>query len=608
MSKGVTVVSAGIVSLFFLIVVACYDMPSLANLESSTRRSSVTFEAYDGTVVATYGDFFSRMVTLNELPKHVYQAVIAIEDKRFFQHGGVDIFGILRAAYYNVKEHKVVQGGSTLTQQLAKNIFLVPNRSLKRKIQEFVLSLMIERKFSKKQILAIYLNRVYFGSGAYGIEAAAFRFFGKRAKHLTLYESAKLAACLKSPTTYSPGNNPEKSDERTILVLHAMYESGFISKDDLNKCISDAEKGYFISDIMSDNRYFTDWILGQLPSLCSSNEDLIVRTTLDRRLQDNAVAVVRKALISNGFKNNVSQMALVSIDSTGAVRAMVGGHTYGYSQFNRCLAIRQPGSAFKFFVYLAALEHGMRPYDKVSDTSITVGKWRPKNYHWRSRGELTLEEAFAFSVNSCALRLAMKIGRNKIVELAERLGYTQKIPDDFTMALGSGGTSLLEMTSCYSCVMADGNKVVPYGVVSIRTKSGKVVYRGKRVIKNVIAPGICENMKALMSGVVRYGTGKRASFGIPAYGKSGTSNNSADAWFIGFCGNLATGIWVGNDDNIPMNQKVTGGTLPAETWNTYMQAAMDGADLSGEIPTILQDKKTNTRKKKKLQDFINSLG
>ena len=590
----------------FGVILMCYDIPSLSNLETSTRRSSVTFEACDGTVIATYGDLFKKMVTVDELPPHVYQSIVAIEDKRFFDHWGIDFVGILRALYQNIVHKKITQGGSSITQQLAKNIFLVPSRSIKRKIQELVLAILIEKKFTKKQILTIYLNRVYFGSGAYGIDAAAFRLFGKKAKDLKLYESAKLAACLKSPTTYSPINNPDKSDERTLLVLNAMYDSKFISQEDLNKCILELENGYFVSDIMSDNRYFTDWVFDQLPNICTTNEDIIVRTTLDPRLQGNAVATIRKKLIQKGAKNNVGQMALLTIDKTGAVKAMVGGHTYSKSQFNRCLAKRSPGSAFKFFVYLTALEQGYKPSDKISDAAIKVGNWTPKNYHWQPRGEISLTEAFAHSVNTCAVRLAKEIGQKNIEKLAEKLGYESKIPNDMTMALGSGGTTLLEMVKCYTTVLSDGNKITPYGIVNIKTKSGKIIYRNRRIVENVINKDVCEKMKTLMRAVVKYGTGKRSAVPVASYGKSGTSNNSTDAWFIGFYDNLTTGIWVGNDNNRPMNQSITGGSLPAETWKSYCQSIIWGNDLSNEIQT-LDVTEDNSKKKDLLRNFVAKL-
>lgn len=596
------------VSMFFFIVIICYDIPSLKNLETSTRRSSVVFEAYDGTVIATYGDLFEKMVTVEQLPKHVYQAIIAIEDRRFFHHIGFDLFGIIRAAYNNTfNKGNRLHGGSTITQQLAKNIFLTPSQSIKRKVQELVLSLMIEHQFSKAQILTIYLNRIYFGSGAYGIDAAAFRLFGKRAKNLSLYESAKLAACLKSPSAYSPISNQQRSDERTVLVLNAMYECGYISKNDLEQCITTVESGGYVADITSDNRYFTDWLLSKIPNMCLSHEDIIVRTTLDVRLQNNAVVNVRRALINKGIKNSVGQMALIALDSTGAVRAMVGGHTYGQSQYNRCLATRSSGSAFKFFTYLAAFECGMNPSDKISDCPVSFRGWSPKNYHWKSRGELTLNDAFAFSVNTSAVRLAMQIGRKRIVQLARNAGYSGELPGDWTFVLGTGGTNLLELASCYGCILSNGQKVEPYGIISIRTKNGKMLYKSKKVMARVVNSDSCSKMKTIMRSVVKYGTGKRSIVDTYSYGKTGTSNDSIDAWYIGMFDNLVVGVWCGNDDNKPMSKKITGGTLPAETWKSYVESIMYGKDLSDEINSIKVTDTTHLRLKNSLTNFIKTL-
>ena len=338
---------------FFIFLFFIHDMPDLDNLESKGRRASIIFESYDGKNIATYGDLFKEVVTVDILPKYVSDAVIAIEDHRFYQHGGVDFLGIFRALIKNLISGRIVQGGSTLTQQLAKNLFLSPNRSIKRKVQELVLALWLEKKFTKKQILSIYLNRVYFGSGAYGIDAAAYRFFGKRAKNLSLFEAAKLAGILKSPTKYSPFYNRRQSNERTALVLSCMREGKFISAEAEQEALQEIEKEHKTNASMDENRYFTDWIMEHLEEVVQINdEDLIIRTTLDSDLQKNAIYIIRKALNEEGFKNNANQMALVAIDKIGAVRAMVGGHTYGESQFNRVLATRSFGSAFKYFVYL----------------------------------------------------------------------------------------------------------------------------------------------------------------------------------------------------------------------------------------------------------------
>ncbi|MDR0678182.1 MAG: transglycosylase domain-containing protein, partial [Holosporaceae bacterium] len=377
------IISAGIfffVIGFFIFLFCIHDMPDLDNLETKGRRASIIFESYDGKTIATYGDLFRDVIKLDQLPKYIENAVIATEDKRFYRHRGVDFLGIVRAMWINIINGRIVQGGSTLTQQLAKNLFLSQSKSIKRKIQELILALWLEKKFSKRQILSIYLNRVYFGGGAYGIDAAAYRFFGKKARQLTLYESAKLVGALKSPATYSPFYSAGRSDDRTALVLSNMIEAGYVTESEMKEAMLEKERLSRLSIPMDENRYFTDWALDQVQELVGvDSEDLIVRTTLDSRLQKNATYIIRSVLNNYGFKNGASQMALVALDKTGAVRAMVGGHTYSTSQYNRAIALRSFGSAFKYFVFLTALESGFDIYDNVSDMPITIGNWSPKN-------------------------------------------------------------------------------------------------------------------------------------------------------------------------------------------------------------------------------------
>lgn len=599
-------VLGSIILCFISFVYICYDLPNLSSLTTATRKSSIIFEDCNGSVIATYGDLFGRVVDVEKLPKHVAQAVIAIEDRRFYSHFGVDLIGLARAIHANLS-HKPIQGGSTITQQLAKNLFLTPNRSIKRKLQELILALMIEHRFTKNQILTIYLNRVYFGGGAYGLDAAAHRYFGKSAKDLDLLEAAKIAACLKSPTAYSPICSPDSSDKRAALVLSAMLDCGFVTREEVNDCIENSDTTYRVTEEMSDNRYFTDWVMELLPELCSSDEDLIVRTTLDRQAQKNAITVIRSALINEGFDLNASQMALISMDYTGAVRAMVGGHTYSQSQFNRCFASRSAGSSFKFFVFLNALKHGLSPNDLVNDTPIRIGSWRPKNYHWASIGQITLSEAFSHSVNSCSIRLARKFGINSIINTARELGFSSHIPNDFTMSIGSGAANIAELAAAYGAVLSNGIKVEPYGVLSIRTKSGKVVYRKKRNIKRVLSEDVCAKMKTLLKAVVNSGTGRRAQLPIQVYGKSGTSNNSMDACFVGFASPLVTAVWVGNDAMIPMSKKITGGTLPAKVWHDFMYSVFYKQDLSDRTPTIKVEKSASVKKKRKktITNFVN---
>jgi penicillin-binding protein 1A len=551
-------------------------MPDLNNLETKGRRAGIIFESYDGKTIATYGDLFGDVVKTDELPEYAGNAVIAIEDRRFYKHGGVDFWGIIRAMWINLMNRKIVQGGSTLTQQLAKNLFLSRDKSVKRKVQEFILALWLERKFTKKQILSVYINRVYFGGGAYGIDAAARKFFGKKANRLTLYEAAKLAGALKSPALYSPFYGADRSDRRAALVLSAMAEEGYISESEMKEALSEKEQLSRFSVPTDENRYFTDWAFEQLQELAGVNgdEDLIVRTTLDSRLQRNAVCIIRNVLNRYGFKNGVGQMALTALDKTGAVRVMVGGHTYGTGQYNRVLAVRSFGSAFKYFVFLAALENGFDTDDRISDLPITIGDWSPKNYRYQSVGSITLSEAFAKSVNSCAVRLAKKIGMDAVCAKAEQLGITTPIDRGPASALGASGTTLLEMTAAYGATMIDGLRMTPFGIISVKNSRGKVIYRAcQKKGKRVISPENCEKMKTMMAALMKYGTGRTAGLPIESYGKTGTSNDNRDACFIGFSPPLVVGVWVGNDDNSPMNRKITGGVLPLMAWRDFMLAA-----------------------------------
>lgn len=602
MSVGIMGFIVGIFVFLFLI----HDLPDLDNLESKGRKASIIFEAYDGTNIATYGDLFKNVVTVDSLPSYVGHAIVAIEDHRFYKHCGVDFVGIFRAMFTNVVSGRIVQGGSTLTQQLAKNLFLSPSRSIKRKVQEVVLALWLERKFTKKQILSIYLNRVYFGCGAYGIDAATYRFFGKKAKQLTLVEAAKLAGILRSPSKYSPFYNQEQSDQRTALVLSCMRDQKYISADEEQEALENIRKHSRLNIPFDENRYFTDWLLESLENVVNlGDEDLIVRTTLDTRLQKNAIYVIREMLNEHGFKNGARQMALVSLDTSGAIRAMVGGHTYGESQFNRALALRSFGSSFKYFVYLAALENGFDIYDMISDMPLTIGNWSPKNYKYQSVGSITLMQAFAKSVNTCTIRIAQKIGMPTIIEKARQLGISSELDKNYATALGGSGTNLLEMTAAFGATMNDGRKMAPFGIVSVRTSGGKVLYTAKKSEPvQVISPENSRKMKILLREIVENGTGKRAKLEIPCYGKTGTSNDSRDANFIGFASSLVTGVWLGNDDNSPMNRGMTGGMLPAMTWKKFMSIAFNLEKPKEEVKIFPKSSRSSRRR---LSSFIKKL-
>lgn len=561
-----------------------YDLPDANRMMAATRKPGITLLARDGSLMATYGDLYGRFVTLKELPKHVPQALIAIEDRRFYRHVGVDPFGIFRAFISNWRSGSVRQGGSTLTQQLAKNFLLseglytYQDRSLRRKIQEVILALWLETKFSKDQILTLYLNRAYLGAGVYGIDAAAHKYFGKPAARLSLYEAAVIAGLLKAPTKYSPQSHPEEAHGRAKIVLSAMAEADMIDTSTVAQYDTAPPDLFHAQRAASTGRYFADWIFENLESLLGGvREDIIVKTTLDLRLQKMAEESLKAVIQKEGATKNVSQAALVALTPRGAVRALVGGTDYAQSQFNRATqAKRQTGSSFKLVIYLAALERGLTSQSLVSDLPIRIGRWQPKNYSWIPRGQVSLQDSFAYSINTTAVRLALQSGRDALAKIAFRLGLRSPQPDDLTIALGSGEATLLEMTTAYGVVANRGYGIDPYGIEEIRDVHNKILYEKKRdeILQKLTEDQATEMIKLLQASF-SYGTGRRAHIGRACAGKTGTSQNHKDAWVIGFTPDLITGVWMGNDDNSPM-KKVTGGTLPAEIWSAFMKAAHAG--------------------------------
>ncbi len=557
-----------------------YDLPSVSHLADTSRRPSVTLLARDGSRIATVGDYYGKPVESKTLPKSVVQAFTATEDRRFFDHFGMDVFGILRAFVRNIMAGRVVQGGSTITQQLAKNFLLTEglytyqDRSLRRKIQEVLLALWLEHKFTKHQIMTIYLNRVYFGSGAFGLGAAAKHYFDKEASQLNLYEAALLAGLLKAPSKYSPLNSQANSAKRTQQVLTSMLEAGYISDKERAKWRSPSHLKLAQQHGSLFGRYFVDWVLETVPEMIGSiMQDLVITTTLDAGLQKKAEILLHDTIKKEGHPLKATQGALVSMTPSGSVRAMVGGCCYGQSQFNRAVqAQRQTGSAFKLFVYLAALEAGIAPERRIVDEPVTIGKWKPKNYGWKSRGSVTMSDGLAYSINTVSVRLARYVGTGNIAEMASRLGIVSRQPTDLTIALGSGDASLLEMTGAYAAIARDGYPAEPFGIIEIRTKRGKSLYRHPpQSFNRLLSSKIVSQMDQMLQGVMNYGTGRKVKLdGIKCAGKSGTSQNYKDAWFIGYTDRLVTGVWVGNDDNQPM-EKVTGGKLPGRIWHDFMK-------------------------------------
>ena len=547
------------------------NLPETESIQIS-RQPSITFLDKDGRIIASYGDIYGKSIKYNNLPENLINAVIVTEDKRFFHHYGVDIKGVLRAIYVNLKERRIVQGGSTITQQLAKNLFLTPERSFTRKLHELILSLWLELRFTKKQILSIYLNRVYLGSGTYGVQAASEKYFNKKVEDLNLYECAVIASLLKAPSRYNPIANKKLSQERASLVLENMAKSQMISKANVKEAKYNNKRYSKFTTPPKSTRYFIDWLLPRVKAYVGEiNEDLIVRTTLDVKLQKIAEDSLNK--VTENFPS-ADQSALVSLNLDGGVISMIGGRDYGDSQFNRVTqAKRQPGSAFKLFVYLAGLENGFAPDDLVVDSKIDINGWSPKNYKDKYIGEVSVKDAFSNSINTVAVKISEDIGREKVIKMAKLLGITSPILNSPSLALGTSEVNLLELTAAYDVLANNGNGVFVHGIRSIENTEGKNLFTRK-----IQGPGKILNsytvktMTEMMEQTIINGTGKKAKINRPAAGKTGTSQSLRDAWFVGFTSNIVVGVWFGNDDDSPM-EKITGGTAPAILWGEFMKKA-----------------------------------
>ena len=550
-------------------------LPDTGELTRAERRPSVTILAADGSLLTTLGDLFGQPLTLKEMSPYLPKAVVATEDRRFYSHFGVDPIGLARALFANIAAGHVVQGGSTITQQLAKNLFLTPERSLSRKIQETLLALWLEHRFSKSQILEIYLNRVYLGAGTYGVDAAAHRYFNKSARQTNLYESAAIAGLLKAPTRFNPTHDPDKAAARTAQVLAKMADAGFVTSTQAMAALSGGTSLTTVPITRPGARYFADWVAEQLGGFADmGNRDLTVVTTLDPRMQAQAEAAIADVIAREGSRMAVTQGALVAMSPDGAVRAMVGGRDYSQSQFNRATqAQRQPGSAFKPFVYLAGLEAGLRPYDQFLDAPIRVGSWQPRDYTGRYQGEMTFADGLAQSVNTIAVQVAQRAGIRNVVAVAHRLGISSELTPEMSLALGTNEVNLLELVSAFATFANGGNGVWAHGISEVRDNTGKIVFRRTGSgLGQVVNPEFTAEMNEMLGAVIDHGTGRSAALTRPAAGKTGTTQDYRDAWFVGYTADLVAGVWLGNDDNSPMN-KVTGGSLPAQTWRRFMLAA-----------------------------------
>jgi penicillin-binding protein 1A len=559
-----------LIALIVAVAVAMSQLPSYAEL---VRRDNlgqmIRVRAADGSTLVSLGPSFGRWLTSDQIPEIMKKAMVAVEDRRFYYHPGVDPVGILRGIQVSFQRDDKVRGVSTISQQLARNIFLTSDRSYGRKIREGILALALERRFSKEQLLELYLNRVYFGGGAYGIDAASRRFFGHSADTLSLSEAAIIAGLVKAPSNYSPTADAEAARGRAEVVIELMRKNGDITGSEAFAA-EPADVRIVPTPKQNSVRYFTDWVLPQLDTLIEESvEPIEVWTTLDPNMQRLADQVI------NATTPQGAQGALVALDRDGSVRAMVGGRDYVRSIYNRATqATRQPGSSFKLFVYLSAIEFGYNPESAIEDKPITIGGWSPRNNNRTFAGAVTLRQAFAQSINTVSVRLAQEVGFRTVADMAQRFGISSKVSVHPSMALGSSEVRLIDMVRAYASVAARGTAVVPYGIRRVTTAEGELLYQHDPGESRVlVAPHVAAQMTDLMQAAVMTGTGRAAQIGRPVAGKTGTTSSHKDGWFLGFSSGLTTGIWMGRDDNkaIPGLQ---GGRAPAQAFHDFMSRAV----------------------------------
>ncbi len=560
-----------LVALGVAVAVAVNQLPSYSEL---TRRDDlgqmIRVRAADGTVVHSMGPVFGEWLRYEQIPPIMRDAMIAVEDRRFRSHPGVDPIGIARGIWIGWTDGGRVRGVSTISQQLARNIFLSNDRSFVRKVREGILALALEWKFSKNQILELYLNRVYFGGGAYGIDAASRLFFDHSATDMSIAEAAIVAGLVKAPSNYSPTADAEAARDRASVVLRLMVRSGAITQSQANAADPQGVELARQERRQDVTRYFVDWVLPQLDMLIDETSAPIdVWTTIDVGMQRAASEAI------NANAPQGAQGALVSLDRDGAVRAMVGGRNYASSIYNRATqATRQPGSSFKLFVFLTALEAGFNPNTIVEDSPITIGNWSPRNDNGRNVGPVPLRTAFAYSINTVAVRLAQQVGTRSVADMAQRFGITTRVNTSPAMALGSSEVRLIDMTRAYAAVARGGASVVPYGIRRVTTADGTLLYQhqdeGGRVL---VQPWVAAQMTELLQGVVTNGTGRAADLGRPTAGKTGTTSSNRDGYFVGFSSGITTGVWMGRDDNRRL-AGLSGGRAPAQAFRAYMSRAV----------------------------------
>lgn len=572
---GAALLLLGIAALVAAVAFTASSLPTYQEMMRSPQGQSVVIRAADGTELVTVGPSFGRWLRYDEIPPEMIEAMKAVEDRRFDWHPGVDPIGTARALRVRLETGRWSQGGSTITQQLARNLFLTNVRTFDRKAREAILALAMERRLSKEQILELYLNRVYFGGGAYGIDAASRKFFGHPATELSLEEAAIIAGLVKAPSRYAPTADPERARRRAATVVATMADSGAISRDEAAG-IDLAAVRFSIDRTQGDVRYFTDWVLTQLDTLTDEAvEPLEVITTLVPDHQRAAEAAAK------GQGPAGTQIGIIAMTTDGRVTAMVGGRDYATSVYNRAVtARRQPGSAFKLFAYLAALEDGMTPDDMMVDEPVRFGNWSPRNSNGRFLGPVTLRQAFALSINTVAAKLGARVGFDTVAGMARRFGITTPINRQPAMVLGTSDVTLIELTAAYAAIANNGIEVRPWGISEVRTASGTLLYaREPETPRVLVAPFVANWMTDMLKAVVDSGTGRAAAIGRPLAGKTGTTSSNRDGWFIGFTPELVAGVWLGRDDARPV-PGLAGGQAPARAFAAFMRAALAGVPVS----------------------------
>jgi penicillin-binding protein 1A len=568
---GVIAGLLGVMVLGIFVAIARGEIDSFEDLKASPNGQMIRVRAADGTVIQSLGPSFGRWLSIDQLPSEMKDAMVAVEDRRYYIHPGVDPIGITRSLYVRAIDGRWTQGGSTITQQLARNIYLNNNKEFGRKIREVILALAMETKFSKDQILELYLNKVYFGGGAYGVDAASRKFFDHGAENLSLAEAAIIAGLVKAPSHYSPTADAQAAIDRATVVVGVMQDAGMISAAEAAQ-VKPADVKMAKQQPQDSVRYFTDWVLPQLDGLIDETEKPIdVWTTLDLKMQRAATT----AITANAPRG--AQGALVSIDRDGAVKAMVGGTDYVTSNYNRAVtAVRQPGSAWKLFVYLAALEAGFRPEDMVEDKPVEIEGWQPKNSSGNYDGEISLRTAFAYSKNTVAAQLGQDVGTSSIANMARRFGITTPINTQPSMVLGTSETRVIDMTQAFASVASNGRSITPYGISKVTTIDGEILYTAKTARSvQLVEDWVAGAMTDLMQTAVATGTGRAANIGRPVAGKTGTTSSNKDGWFLGFSSGLTTGVWMGRDDARAIGG-LEGGRAPAQAWAAYMRVAVSG--------------------------------